>query len=273
MTWPPMAADAPPDMQSFWSDRYRHLDHAGWGLDFFARMLAPAVRGKRVLELGCGAGHLTARLAPGVLSVTAVDFVPELLAIAESRVRQSGSRRVRFVEQDLLELDLNEQFDCICGVAILHEIPAESYPELFDRVKRHLRPGGFCVFQENSFFNPLYRFLRRRVVGRAGVRKVGSADETPFDQRRWDLVRSEFRYAERTCDVFVLFDRVWFQFVHERVRRISPRVASAVGAGCAGIDQFISRNVPHNRATLYWSWLQTVYFSDSVPRVGVLPDE
>ncbi len=264
---------ARPGMKAFWSEHYRELEHTGWGVQFFARTLAPAVRGKRVLDLGCGAGDLSILLAQAGATVTGVDFVPELLAIAESRAAASGSIRPRFVEQDLLQLDLGEQYDCICGVAILHEIPAASYPALLDGLKRHLRPGGFCLFQENSFFNPVYRILRRRVVGRAGLAKVGSANETPFDQQRWDLVQSQFQYAARTCDVFVLFDRIWYQFIHDRVRRVSPKAAAACGEVFASMDKFVSARIGHSRGTLYWSWLQSIYFSDSVPREAVLPNE
>jgi len=260
-------------MQAFWSDHYRDLEHPGWGVKFFARRLAPAVRGRSVLDLGCGAGHLSLLLAQAGATVTGVDFVPELLAIAESRAAASGSIRPRFVEQDLLALDLDQRYDCICGVAILHEISPESYPQLVERLKRHLRPGGFCLFLENSFFNPFYRLLRRKVVGRLALPKVGSPDETPFDKQRWDIVRSQFRYAARTCDVFVLFDRIWYQFIHDRVRRVSPKTAAACGEAFAGLDKFVSSRIGHNRATLYWSWLQSIYFSDSVPREAVLPDE
>ena len=257
-------------MRAFWSDHYRDIEHAGWGVELFAKTLAPAVRGKRVLDLGCGAGHLSIRLAEAGASVTGVDFVPELLALAESRATAGRTAPPRFVQQDILQLDLAERFDCICGVAILHEMGSESYPQLVDRLKRHLQPDGFCLFLENSFFNPLYRLLRKKVVGRLGLPKVGSHDETPFDQQRWDIVRSQFQHAERTCDVFVLFDRIWYQFIHNRVRHVSPRAAAACGDVCAGIDKFISARIGHTRPTLYWSWLQSIYFSDSLAREAVL---
>jgi SAM-dependent methyltransferase len=206
------------------------------------------------------------RLAAGAASVTGVDFVPELLAIAASHAKDVTDR-VRFVQQDVLALQLGRQYDCICGSAILHEIPAASFPELLQRLKQHLRPGGFCVFLENSFFNGFYRFLRHRVVGRAGMRKVGSADETPFDRARMALIQSEFRYAERSCDVFHLFDRLWYQFLHEPVGRLSPLAARSLGGTCASIDQFVTRSIPSNRVTRYWSWLQSVYFSNDRPHL------
>lgn len=260
--------DSPSGMQAFWSANYHKLENPGWGVQFFARRLAPVVRGKKVLDLGCGAGHLSCLLAEAGASVTGVDFVPELLALAERRAGD-GPQRPHFVTQDILKLDLPDSYDCICGVAVLHEIPSASYPELLQGLKRHLNPGGFCLFQENSFFNPFYRFLRRNMVGRAGIPKVGSRDETPFDQERWDIVKACFPYAARVCDVFVLFDRVWYQFMNARVARVSPRAARVVGDFCARADQFVSTRIGHRKVTLYWSWLQSIYFSSSAPHDAV----
>jgi SAM-dependent methyltransferase len=267
-TVPPTSPDDSHAMRAFWSANSRNLEDVGWSLPLFAERLLPAVRDKQVLELGCGAGHLSIRLASAT-TVTGVDFVPELLQMARSQASAFAPHsNVRFVEQDLLTLELGQKYDCICGVGILHEIPVSSYPLLIQRLKHHLRPGGFCLFLENSFFNGFYRLLRRHVVGHAGFRKVGSADELPFDHERWSLIQSQFRYSDRRCDVFVLFDRVWYQFLHQHVGRILPSAAAPIGDACARVDQFVSRSIPPNLITRYWSWLQTIYFSDHLPRDG-----
>ena len=54
------------------------------------------VRGKRVLDLGCGDGRLALGVAPYARSVVGIDPDSELIASARSRAKQSGLHNVRF---------------------------------------------------------------------------------------------------------------------------------------------------------------------------------
>jgi len=125
------------------------------------------------------------------------------------------------MQVDILNLDLGEKFDIICGVAILHEIPLEDTPKLLDFFDRHLNPDGFAFFQENSFFTPAFRLVRRYLVGRYGIPKYGSEQETPFDSSRWHLYQQHFKYSERSAEVFVLFERIHAYLIRSRSPRIS----------------------------------------------------
>src|SRR5688500_2873939 len=60
--------------------------------------------GMRVLELGTGVGHVAfqrAELVGPSGSVVAIDQAAPLLAVAESRRRESGVENVRFAEADV----------------------------------------------------------------------------------------------------------------------------------------------------------------------------
>jgi ubiquinone/menaquinone biosynthesis C-methylase UbiE len=56
----------------------------------------PLVRGKRVLDLGCGDGRLALGVAPLAKSVDGIDPDPEAIAAAKSKARKAGIRNVRF---------------------------------------------------------------------------------------------------------------------------------------------------------------------------------
>jgi ubiquinone/menaquinone biosynthesis C-methylase UbiE len=55
------------------------------------------VRGKRVLDLGCGDGRLAIGAAPYAKSVVGLDIEEELIESARRRARDAGLNNVRFV--------------------------------------------------------------------------------------------------------------------------------------------------------------------------------
>jgi ubiquinone/menaquinone biosynthesis C-methylase UbiE len=75
------------------------------------------LEGKRVLEVGCGKGRLTALAAARASSVYAFDPNAENVAAAEATLTSEQRRRVRFDVHDAEALDVAcERFDiALCG--------------------------------------------------------------------------------------------------------------------------------------------------------------
>ncbi len=95
-----------------------------------------------VLDLGCGTGRHTAWLAAAGARVTAVDFSPEMLAIARRKTRGAD---VHFLPHDLHEpLPLaSGGFDLVVsGLVLEHRRDLAGF---FAEVHRVLRPGGRAV--------------------------------------------------------------------------------------------------------------------------------
>src|SRR5712691_1226220 len=72
---------------------------------------------KRVLEVGCGKGRLTAFAAARASSVYAFDPSAENVAAARATLTSEQRRRVRFAVHDVEALDVaRERFDlALCG--------------------------------------------------------------------------------------------------------------------------------------------------------------
>jgi ubiquinone/menaquinone biosynthesis C-methylase UbiE len=83
--------------------------------DELAHWGGPAlVRGKRVLDLGCGDGRFALGVAPYAKSVVGIDPEPELIRTAARRARAAGLRNLRFAVGAAQSLDLPDgAFDVV----------------------------------------------------------------------------------------------------------------------------------------------------------------
>jgi ubiquinone/menaquinone biosynthesis C-methylase UbiE len=105
--------------------------------------LVPAGEGKRALDLGCGLGQASFKLAEMFgYAVVAVDFDAELLALARKLYSGTG---ISWVHKsfDSLWFD-DEYFNLIVSCLSFHFI--EDMPALLRNCARWLAPGGKLVF-------------------------------------------------------------------------------------------------------------------------------
>jgi SAM-dependent methyltransferase len=97
-----------------------------------------------VLDLGCGVGDLTARLAALVPHgrVLGVDADPDMVVTA--RTRAAGTRASFEVcpAERLTDLLAPQTFDVVVSRAVLHWVPAHRHPQVLAGVHTVLRPGG-----------------------------------------------------------------------------------------------------------------------------------
>lgn len=93
------------------------------------------------LEIGCGTGTFSRRLAEHFDHVLAIDLSPEMIRLARERSTQFPN--IDFQLADILDTPLaDETFDCIATIATLHHLP---YREMLLKMKAALKPGGVLL--------------------------------------------------------------------------------------------------------------------------------
>lgn len=118
-----------------------------------AAYLAPQLRpGVRVLDLGCGAGTITAGLAALVAParLTAVDVDPGILAVAADNAAQAGAENIDFQVGDAYHLDVpDDSFDVAHAHQVLQHLadPVAALREL----ARVVRPGGLVAVRDADY--------------------------------------------------------------------------------------------------------------------------
>ena len=108
-----------------------------------ARRVTPEA--KALLDLGCGAGNFSLKLAQvfAFEKVTLVDLSANMLDRAMERLAATGAE-LRAMQCDVRDLDLEpESQDVIVAAAVLHHLRAEvEWAAMFRQLYGALRPGG-----------------------------------------------------------------------------------------------------------------------------------
>lgn len=122
-------------MTNYDSRRYALINR--WDSSHLKRIdrLAPIDPGDRVLEVGCGQGHLTRALASRGVNVIGIDANPQALEVG-------GTGRVRYMRAEALDFD-DDEFDYVVSVHAIEHIP--QLETALSEMARVLKPGGRVV--------------------------------------------------------------------------------------------------------------------------------
>ena len=115
------------------------------------RKMLPDLKGKSVVDLGCGTGRFTFWLEkerPG--RIVGVDLAENMLSLAKEKAKKLGSH-AEFFKADIAKPFTEEKFDFAFSSTVSHYI--ENLDALFSNVSGMLKPGGVSIF---SVMNPVY---------------------------------------------------------------------------------------------------------------------
>jgi demethylmenaquinone methyltransferase/2-methoxy-6-polyprenyl-1,4-benzoquinol methylase len=110
--------------------------------------------GGTALELACGTGIWTARLADRFDRVVAIDTAPETIALARAKLRGPAAARVEFVCADIFGWTPppGAQFDVVFFSFWISHVPPARFADFWRLVDEALaRPGGRALFLDNKW--------------------------------------------------------------------------------------------------------------------------
>ena len=144
-----------------------------------------------LLDLACGTGSLTCRLADAGIDMIGVDGSADMLAVAMERAADRG-QELLFLEQDMRELDLYGTVEgavCILD-GLCHLTNTADIKETLHRLSLFIEPGGLLIFDVNT------PYKHREILG-----------DNSFVLEQEDFICVwRNRLIERTCEVEQVLD-------------------------------------------------------------------
>jgi len=100
------------------------------------------VESSKILDLGCGTGHLALELIQEGYDTCAADLSKELVDYANLRARNAGCK-LNAVQMDIQNLPYREAFDAIVCLDVLEHVEDDRLA--LDNINRALKSGGIMI--------------------------------------------------------------------------------------------------------------------------------
>lgn len=214
--------------------------------DYLAGVLRQEnIYGGLVCELGCGTGKMTRLLAEEGYDMIGIDASEEMLSIA----RESGSRGILYLEQDMREFELYGTVRAVVSIcdSMNYLLNEADLLQVFTLVNNYLDPGGIFLFDLNTVYK--FRelmgeqtFFENREEGSLiwenyydEEEKINEYSLTLFIRGEQGLYRkyeeTHYERAYGLSEVTALLEQAGMQFIsacdgedHGPVRRDSERI-------------------------------------------------
>jgi SAM-dependent methyltransferase len=152
----------------FYDSYTQDFGHDPWLANVEAISLSHGLRGKRVLDVGCGTGKSFMPMIERGYEVTACDLSPAMVERARELAAGTGAE---VVVADARDLPVLGRFDLVTSIddALNYLLSDEELELAFEGVARNLRPGGIFAFDLNTLHCYRHYFLRDMAVETDGA--------------------------------------------------------------------------------------------------------
>ncbi len=203
------------------------------------------LRGKRVLELGCGAGEGAVYFALQGAQPVATDISSGMVEVVRALAAKHG---VQVTAQKMTAEGIaypEGSFDIVYGNGVLHHV---DFRQAVREASRVLKPGGKAIFIEPLSYNPIINIYRRI------AKTVRTPDERPFRFKDFKEMLPYYREGRhREFWFFTLLIFIYFYLVEradptkerywKKVIKDAPRF-SRMFRFLNGLDKFFLKVFP-----------------------------
>jgi SAM-dependent methyltransferase len=171
-------------------DRYRNPPgDTPFALEYAFHLLGD-VRGRTVLDFGCGTGENIVALVERGARVIGMDISPDLIALARQRLNDAGLE-ARLEVGSAYDTGLPDgSVDVIFCIALIHHLDIARVVEEMTRI---LAPGGVVILQEPVRFSRVYAFLRGLLPAHEDI----SEFEHPLTHEELRTLTERFKVREQ----------------------------------------------------------------------------
>lgn len=174
------AEEAYEAMAPVYDDFTAHHNYELWLGNLLPILESHGLRGRRLLDVGCGTGKSFLPMLNRGWDVTACDISPAMLELARAKAGDLGHLAVA----DMRELPVYGEFDLVWALddAVNYLLSPEELGEALSGMRANLAPGGLLMFDVNTL--ECYRtfFAETERVERGGRRLLWRGRSTPDAQ-------------------------------------------------------------------------------------------
>lgn len=209
--------------------------------------------GKKVLELGSGAGEGAVYFALRGAEVTATDLSPGMLEVVKQVAQHHGTHVETMVSPaEDLSAFADNSFDAVYAANLLHHVDIEK---CLDEVNRVLKPGGLAAFWDPLAHNPAINAYRKMAT------EVRTEDEHPIRRSELRFFTSRFEHVQKRffwLSTLLIFTKFYFiDRIHPNEDRYWKRIIAhepelrAWYKPLAALDRIVLSIVP---ILGWWCW-------------------
>ncbi len=166
------------------------------------------LKGKKILEIGCGSGRFTEILIKHGACIDSLDLSKAIFVNHQNNA--STNKMVRFIKSDFLKAPLEENFyDYVLGMGFVQHTPDSE--KTIKKMISHCKKGGFVVF--DHYISGIFVGNNRRIVARLVRSLILNSN-----------IKDKIKFIKKIYDFFYPIHK-FFQFssfLSKIIRTISP---------------------------------------------------
>ena len=216
------------EAQEFWNERFRVRAEEEKQLVEFPDLNSPIyhravahfgdLRGKTLIDLGCGSGASSLYFASRGAEVVSVDLSTQAVDNLKRYCTQQRIDNIHPVVLAAQNLSMLPPVDFVFGSMILHHI--EPFDQFAIALRQAIKPGGRAFFFEDNSASAAMMWFRKHVVGKLWVPKYGDDDEWPLAPYEVDHLRKHFNVVAEFPEM-VFAQMVSLYLLHGHLRSLT----------------------------------------------------